>query len=286
MSKQDDRFLPEQVDEQIETLAHLENSSSLPQARLTSDLHQVYTEENEIAERVWERLNSYTARNSQSSTGQKHPNNRKFTMFVKEVQPVRMKTKETQQPQPPAKKRRHVLETFATVAVVVVLVSSMALLFQWRHALQSSSGGKRATPATTQVVHGTTATVAPSVTATTLPVPPTSVTLQLSASGIPPTSQSNITIPAGTKVTLTVIPNHSLLPFQIYTMGIYATDPYGFSELQDCSYPNTATCSYTIAYSSSEGTDYTTGKHTFVAFLGDIGGKILKNSSSITITWK
>jgi len=68
-------------------------------------------------------------------------------------------------------------------------------------------------------------------------------------------------------------------------MGIYATDPYGFSELQYCTYPNTATCSYVVAYSSSENTDYTKGQHTFRAFLGNIGGTILTNSNSITITW-
>ncbi len=79
--------------------------------------------------------------------------------------------------------------------------------------------------------------------------------------------------------------DHSLLPFQTYTMGIYATDPYGFSELQSCQYPDTATCSWIIAYSSSENTDYTKGKHTFIAFLGNIGGSILANSNSVTITW-
>lgn len=125
----------------------------------------------------------------------------------------------------------------------------------------------------------------PTPTATPLPQLPTSVMLSVSAPGISPTTQGDITIPSGTKVTLTVQPNHSLLPFQNYTMGIYATDPYGFSELQYCEYPNTATCSWVVVYSSSENTDYTKGKHTFIAFLGDSGGRILANSSSVTITW-
>lgn len=115
--------------------------------------------------------------------------------------------------------------------------------------------------------------------------PPTSVELLLSAPRIASTGKSVITIPSGTPVRLTVVPDHSLLPFQIYTMGIYATDPNGFSELQDCTYPNTATCSYVVAYSSSENTDYTKGQHTFRAFLGNIGGAILTNSNSITIIW-
>jgi len=119
----------------------------------------------------------------------------------------------------------------------------------------------------------------------TTPAPPTSVELLLSAPGIASTGKSVITITSGTTVRLTVVPDHSLLPFQTYTMGIYATDPYGFSELQYCTYPNTAACSYVVAYSSSENTDYTKGQHTFQAYLGDIGGKILTNSNSITIIW-
>jgi hypothetical protein len=117
------------------------------------------------------------------------------------------------------------------------------------------------------------------------PAPPTSVELLLSAPRIASTSKSVITVPSGTTVRLTVVPDHSLLPFQTYTMGIYATDPYGFSELQYCTYPNTATCSYVVAYSSSEDTDYTKGQHTFRAFLGNSGGTILTNSNSITIIW-
>lgn len=122
-------------------------------------------------------------------------------------------------------------------------------------------------------------------TPTPLPIPPTTVELRLSAPGIASTNKSVITVPSGTIVTLTVVPDHSLLPFQTATMGIYATDPYGFSELQDCTYPNTATCSYVVAFSSSEHTDYTKGQHTFRAFLGNIGGAILMNSNGITIIW-
>lgn len=273
MSKQDDQFLPEQVDEQIETLAHLGNSSALPEARLASDLHQVYDEEHEIAERVWVRLNRHITQDSRGRTGQKHPKDQARHMLVKEAQP--MKTKVTQQP--PAKNRWHVLETFAAILVIVALVGSMALLLRLRQAPQSSQGSKGTATSTAQALNVTTATA--------IPAPPTSVMLSVSASGIPPTTQSEITIPSGTRVTLTVLPDHSLLPFQTFTMGIYATDPYGFSELQYCTYPKTGTCSYTIAYSSSERTDYTKGKHTFRAFLGDIGGAILENSSSITITW-
>lgn len=275
MSKQDDQFLPERVDEQIETLAHLRNSSALPEARLASDLRQVYDEEHEIAERVLIRLNRHIAQSRWDHTGQKHSQDQALHTFVKEAQP--MKTKGTQQP--PVKTFRYVLSTFAAVLVIVALVGSMALLLQLRQIPQSSQGSKGTATSTAPAVNGTTTTV------TRTPEPPTSVILRVSASGIPPITQGEITIPSGKIVTLTVIPNHSLLPFQTFTMGIYATDPYGFSELQYCTYPKTDTCSYRIAYSSSEGTDYTQGKHTFRAFLGNISGAILKNSSSITITW-
>jgi hypothetical protein len=124
-----------------------------------------------------------------------------------------------------------------------------------------------------------------SATPTTALVPPTSVLLKASAPGISPTTQGNMTVPAGTTVTLAVVPDHSLLPFQTFTMGIYAHDPYGFSELQYCAYPDTRTCSYVVSSSSAEATDYTQGTHIFTAFLGDSGGAILKTSQDITLTW-
>lgn len=170
-------------------------------------------------------------------------------------------------------------------ALLALLVVSMSILWATgainaQHAQATATAQKLATRTYLAI-----ATATPLPTATLSPEPPTSVTLRVSASGISPTTQSQLTIPSGTRVTLTVVPDHSLLPFQTFTMGIYATDPYGFSELQYCKFPNTATCSYVIAYSSSENTDYTKGTHTFRAFLGDIGGAILTSSSGVTITW-
>jgi hypothetical protein len=111
------------------------------------------------------------------------------------------------------------------------------------------------------------------------------VELRASAPGISPITHGALTIPSGTIVTLTAVPDHPLLPFQTFTVGIYAHDPYGFSELQDCRYPDTGACSYVVSYSSAEATDYAKGTHTFTAFLGDSGGAILKNSQDITLTW-
>lgn len=193
-----------------------------------------------------------------------------------------MKTKVTQ---PPTKNRRHILEIFAAILVIVALVGTMVLLFQSRWASQSSQASNGTASSTNKVLNGATATATLTAKAKPILVPPTSVMLRVSATGLPPTTRSEITIPSKTTVTLTVIPDHSLLPFQTFTMGIYATDPYGFSELQYCTYPKTATCSYTVASSSSERTDYTKGKHTFRAFLGNIGGAILENSNDVTITW-
>jgi hypothetical protein len=244
----------------------------LPEALLISDLDQIYGEEHEIAERVWGRLNRHVAQASRESTRQKHLEDPALHILVKEARP--MKTRETQQL--PTKKRWHALETFAAIIIIAALVGSMVLLFQLRRPSQSSQVGSSG---------AVTATAAPAAKATSIPVPPDSVMIRVSAAGISPNSQGEITIPSGTKVTLSVLPDHSLLPFQTFTMGIYATDPYGFSELQYCTYPNTDTCSYTVAYSSSERTDYTKGKHTFRAFLGNIGGAILKASNSVTITW-
>jgi serine/threonine protein kinase len=171
-----------------------------------------------------------------------------------------------------------------------LLLLSLFLIAALVQGILSPANSLRATPVPTRFVLqkatvSVTLTLGVTPTPTRLPVPPTSVELFLSAPGIVSTSKSVITVPSGTSVTLTVVPDHSLLPFQIYTMGIYATDPYDFSELQDCTYPNTVTCSYVVAYSSSENTDYTKEHHTFGAFLGDIGGRILANSNSITILW-
>jgi hypothetical protein len=126
---------------------------------------------------------------------------------------------------------------------------------------------------------------ADSGTPTTALVPPTSVQLSASAPGISAITHGELTIPSGTTVTLTVVPDHPLLPFQTFTTGIYAHDPYGFSELQYCTYPATGVCSYVVSTSSAEVTDYATGTHTFTAFLGDSGGVILKTSQDITLMW-
>ncbi|MBV9228888.1 MAG: hypothetical protein JOZ18_06215, partial [Chloroflexi bacterium] len=189
MSKQDDPFQPEQVDEQIESLAHLEHSSSLPEARLASDLRQVYAEEHEIVERVWTHLSSHATQHSQRHPGLKHPKDHIRSIFISEAQP--MKTPINQRP--PAKKRWHILETIAAALVVVALGSSMALLLHARQAPSSAPENKPSATYTSQLPTGTptkpTATPIPTPTATAspqkiataspVPLPPTSVIISL-----------------------------------------------------------------------------------------------------------
>jgi hypothetical protein len=158
---------------------------------------------------------------------------------------------------------------FRLLAVVATVITTLTAVGGFYLALRS----------------GPSQTGGPSPIVTSTPAPPTNVMLSVTATGISATNQANLTVPSGATVTVTVVPDHSLLPFQTFTMGIYAHDPYAFSELQDCTYPNTATCSYVLSYSSAENTDYTKGTHTFTAFLGNIGGGILQNSNDITITW-
>jgi hypothetical protein len=269
-------LLTEQADpEFVQLIQDLDGIGNVPYPPMSVNWAQVRTlhaEQTRQKRRAILPLRALMAvQNSRRRIEQQHPKEQALHMSVKKAQP--MKTNMLHQS--PAKNRRHALETFATILVVMMLVGSMALLFRLRQIPQSSQGSEGTANSTVQGSHRAAVT----------PEPPTSVTLRASAPGISPTTQSVITIPSGTTVTLTVIPDHSLLPFQTFTMGIYATDPYKFSGLQYCTYPKTDTCSYTIAYSSSEQTDYTKGKHTFKAFLGNTGGAILENSNSITIAW-
>lgn len=124
-------------------------------------------------------------------------------------------------------------------------------------------------------LHGAPGVAATTPTATPKPIPPSSVVLTVMASGIPSTTQSQLTVPSGTSVTFIVTPDHPLDAFQIFDLGIYAHDPYAFSELKGCTLADT--CSYTVSEAS--------GTHTYTGFLGNIGGSILANSNDITITW-
>src|SRR5258708_21736860 len=69
MSEQNNHFLPEHVDEQVEALSQPQIGTeygSAPSARLVANLHQVYQEETEIGEQVWARLARYAVERHRS----------------------------------------------------------------------------------------------------------------------------------------------------------------------------------------------------------------------------
>jgi hypothetical protein len=65
MSKHNNQFLPEHVDEQVEALSRpqmgTEHGPSVS-SRLVANLHQIYQEETEIDEQVWARLSRYVGK--------------------------------------------------------------------------------------------------------------------------------------------------------------------------------------------------------------------------------
>jgi hypothetical protein len=69
MSKEDKLFQPEDVDKQIELLTsvQLQQIPQLSNIRLISDLRQIYVEEYEIVEHVWENLTAQAAQKRQTS---------------------------------------------------------------------------------------------------------------------------------------------------------------------------------------------------------------------------
>ncbi|MGH2479715.1 MAG: hypothetical protein ACRDHW_08685, partial [Ktedonobacteraceae bacterium] len=145
MSKQDGLFRPERVDEQIEALAGVEESSAASNAHLISKLYQVYDEESEIVEQVWARL-SKQAR--QKSGGNSAPGDTQ-----QKALPV-LRTEQQKEPQsmksinPKKQKHNRVVrffEMFAAVLIVAALVGGMALALKAR---QSSllAGKSTATP--------------------------------------------------------------------------------------------------------------------------------------------
>src|SRR5690349_16641792 len=69
MSKEDNLFQPEQIDEQITQLTSSQQQlPQAPDAHLISNLRQIYTEDDEIVERVWSRLKDQAAQRRQTHT--------------------------------------------------------------------------------------------------------------------------------------------------------------------------------------------------------------------------
>jgi outer membrane protein assembly factor BamB len=134
MSKQDDLFRPERVDEQIETFSHAQTGDmpSSSTARLVSNLLQLYEEDTGIVEQVWGRLAERAAQRRRAAAGRSAVQSRSLETMredqQKGPQPVKLVSTERQ----PQSKRRRFLEMLVAVLIMTTLVGSMALIFKIR----------------------------------------------------------------------------------------------------------------------------------------------------------
>jgi outer membrane protein assembly factor BamB len=135
MSKQDDLFRPDRVDEQIETLSH-EQGGDMPSpssARLVSNLRQVCEEDTGIVEQVWVRLGERAAEKRRATAaGQNVVQSRSLATIRadqrKGPQPVKPVLTDTQT----QSKRLRFLELLIAVLIMTTLVGSMGLIFKIR----------------------------------------------------------------------------------------------------------------------------------------------------------
>ncbi len=141
MSKQDEPFFPERVDEQIDALAHTlpGETPASSSARLVSNLHQICGEETELVERVWMRLTEHAQEKRNSRAGQINVNRPAQTVREdRRKGPQPMQSAPLEQPQ--KRRRLRWLETLVAALIVTVLVGSTALLIKERQASQTRQG--------------------------------------------------------------------------------------------------------------------------------------------------
>jgi len=158
MSKQDEQFLPELVDEQIEALAYvrLEDTISSSSARLLSNLRQVYEEDTEeIVEQVWALLSERLAEKKHIMAGQENAGSSSLRSGREDLRKEPQQMKPLHAPRQGLQRRSRFLEPFVAVLILVVLVGSTALLLQARRSSQTP--GKASTP--TEVSKKTTSIV-------------------------------------------------------------------------------------------------------------------------------
>jgi outer membrane protein assembly factor BamB len=143
MSKFDEQFLPERVDEQIDALAHSgEDIAQSPGSRLLAELQAIYQEDEEIVRLVWKRLAGHTA--SKESAQQAEVDSRALHRTQEHAQKGPQTMQSSLTPKPQKRKRSHWLEILAAVLAVVILVGGMALLLKSRQS--SLAGGHASTP--------------------------------------------------------------------------------------------------------------------------------------------
>ncbi len=131
MSKRDEHFVPEQVDEQIDALTQLGKTSPSPTARLVANLRVVYQEDEEIVKQVWTRLAQPDEERRRTNARQRNAQDQLLSIRREGPQ-----------------KRKHFrwLETLAAVLVVGILVGSLAFLFESKQSLSGSAGPSTSTP--------------------------------------------------------------------------------------------------------------------------------------------
>lgn len=148
MSNEDRPFQAEQVYEQIELLSSAEPRQA-PQssdARLISNLRQVYAEDRKIVEHVWESLNARAHANRQQGADQA---TLKKPEMLKESQPM----KNISHAKRPKNISNRLLELSAALLVVGALVVGMLVLLQRAHQQPGLAGAPTVSP------HSTTAPV-------------------------------------------------------------------------------------------------------------------------------
>ena len=145
MSNEDRLFQAEQVYEQIERLSNAESrqASQSSDARLISNLRQVYAEAREIVEHVWGNLNARVRTNTQQEVSQatlkRHDNLLKETQSMKNISNAKR----------PKSSFNRLLELSAALLVIGALVISMVVLLQRTHQQPGSAGTATVSPHST-----------------------------------------------------------------------------------------------------------------------------------------
>lgn len=152
MSKHDDQFLPEQVDEQIDALERTpeDDLARSFDARLVANLHQICTEDSELLKRVRTRLETYRAqqRESNSDYSRTVSHTHQHTDALRQKGPSHMKSLPDKQKG--KRKLVRILEMVAVILIAALLVGSTALLLHNRQTpSQSKAGDATPTPTAT-----------------------------------------------------------------------------------------------------------------------------------------
>lgn len=165
MSKDDELFQPEQIDEQIEQLASSQQAPLSSDARLIHNLRQTYAEDQAIVEHVWTNLSAQAAMRTRQAGEQAEQSQSKLNRRKSKLegpQPM-MNISNAKQPQ---NKFIRFLEISIAILVVAVLVAGGTVLLM-RNARQqpNTAGPGTATP----IINPTSAPTGIAGTATSTP---------------------------------------------------------------------------------------------------------------------